>query len=88
MNILLLDDIALINDIIELDETLDDEEDRLNDEAAWEWLEKDDDYDEEFENAWDDRCDLENAVIDKTEMPVEKVKSLSNEELEKIINTL
>ena len=88
MNILLLDDIALINYIIELDETLDDEEDRLNDEAAWEWFEEDDDYDEEFEDAWNYRCDLENAVIDKTEMPIEKVKSSSNEELEKIINTL
>lgn len=88
MNILLLDDIALMNDIIELDETLDDEEDRLNDEAAWEWFGEDNNYDEEYDDAWNDRCDLENTVIDKTEMPIEKVKSLSNEELEKIINTL
>ena len=89
MNVLLLDNIALMHDIIFLDDTLDDEEDRINDEAAWEWFEEDDDDDYSFEQeAYEQRSALEAVVIGKTDIPVERVIKMSDKELNELVDKL
>lgn len=87
MNVLLLDNVALMYDIVFLDDTLDDEEDRINDEAAWEWFEEDDDYDFDQE-AYGQRSALEAVVIGKTDIPVERVIKMSDKELNELVDKL
>lgn len=87
MNVLLLDNVALMYDIVFLDDTLDDEEDRINDEAAWEWFEEDDDYDFDQE-AYEQRSALEAVVIGKTDIPVERVIKMSDKELNELVDKL
>ena len=89
MNVLLLDNVALIYDIIFLDDTLDDEEDRINDETAWEWFEEDDDDDYSFEQeAYGQRSALEAVVISKTDIPVKRVIKMSDKELNELVDKL
>lgn len=89
MNVLLLDNVALMYDIIELDDTLDDEEDRINDEAAWEWFADDDDDDYNFDQiAYEERSALEAVVIGKTDIPVERVIKMSDKELNELVDKL
>ena len=89
MNVLLLDNVALMYDIVELDDTLDDEEDRINDEAAWEWFADDDDDDYNFDQeAYAERSALEAVVIGKTDIPVERVIKMSDKELNELVDKL
>lgn len=45
-------------------------------------------YDREFEEMWVDRCNMEDVVILGTEIPIDKVRAMSDEELQKIIDKL
>ena len=45
-------------------------------------------YDAEFEEEWNARCNLEDAVISITTIPIDIVRAMSDEELQKIIENL
>lgn len=45
-------------------------------------------YDAESEEEWNARCNLEDAVISMTTIPIDAVKAMSDEELQKIIDNL
>ena len=45
-------------------------------------------YDAEFEEEWNARCNLEDAVISITTIPIDIVRAMSDEELQKIIDNL
>lgn len=45
-------------------------------------------YNAEFEEEWNARCNLEDAVMSITTIPIDVVKAMSDEELQKIIDNL
>lgn len=42
----------------------------------------------EFEEEWENRSNMENAVISMTTIPIDKVRAMSDKELQKIIDNL
>lgn len=42
----------------------------------------------EFEEEWENRSNMENVVISMTTIPIDKVRAMSDEELQKIIDNL
>ena len=45
-------------------------------------------HDAEFEEEWNARCNMEDAVISRSEIPIDEVRAMSDEELQKIIDNL
>ena len=45
-------------------------------------------HDAEFEEEWNARCNMEDAVISMTTIPIDEVRAMSDEELQKIIDNL
>lgn len=43
-------------------------------------------YNAEFEEEWNARCNLEDAVMSITNIPIDEVKAMSDEELQKIVD--
>lgn len=43
-------------------------------------------YNAEFEKEWNARCNLEDAVMSITNIPIDEVKAMSDEELQKIVD--
>lgn len=52
------------------------------------YAEEAEEYDPEYEEEWNARCNMEDAVILRTEIPIDKVRAMSDEELQKIIDKL
>ena len=88
-NFMLIEDPVIRFDVEYIDDTLDDIFDEILDEEAWNTYNDDDnDYDPEFEEAWQERSNLEDVVIMKTDIPIEKVRDMSYEELNNILDKL
>lgn len=45
-------------------------------------------YNAEYEEEWNARCNMEDAVINMTTIPIDEVRAMSDEELQKIIDNL
>ena len=45
-------------------------------------------HDAEFEEEWNARCNMEDAIISRLEIPIDEVRAMSDEELQKIIDNL
>lgn len=88
MNVLLIEDPYVAITVNQLDDKLDYILEEILEKEAWSIFDNDEDYDPEFEETWVDRCNMEDAVISKTEIPIDKVKTMSNKELEKILDKL
>nr|DAM74636.1 MAG TPA: hypothetical protein [Crassvirales sp.] len=87
-NFFLIEDPITRFDVEYIDDTLDDISDEIADEEAWKSFDDLEKVDPEFEEAWQERSNLENIVIMKTDIPIEKVRDMSDEELENILNKL
>ena len=87
MNVLLIEDPYVAAIINKLDDELDYIEEILEKEAYWSIFD-DEDYDPEFEEEWENRSNMENVVISMTTIPIDKVRAMSDEELQKIIDNL
>lgn len=88
-NFMLIEDPVIRFDVEYIDDTLDDIFNEILDEEAWNTYNDDDnDYDPEFEEAWQERSNLEDIVIMKTDIPIEKVRDMSDEELNNILDKL
>ena len=89
-NFMLIEDPVIRFDVEYIDDTLDDIFNEILDEEAWEVYNDDDDndYDPEFEEAWQQRSRLEDVVIMKTDIPIEKIRDMSDEELNNILDKL
>lgn len=87
MNVLLIEDPYVVAIINKLDDELDYIEEILEKEAYWSIFD-DEDYDPEFEEEWENRSNMENVVISMTTIPTDKVREMSDEELQKIIDNL
>lgn len=86
MNVLLIEDPYVARIINKLDDELDYILEILEKEALS--IFNDEDYDPEFEEEWENRSNMENVVISMTTMPIDKVRAMSDEELQKIIDSL
>lgn len=88
-NFILIEDHIIRFDVEYIDDTLDDIFNEILDEEAWNTYDDDDnDYDPEFEEAWQERSNLEDIIIMKTDIPIEKVRDMSDEELNNILDKL
>ena len=87
MNVLLIEDPYVAAIINKLDDELDYIEEILEKEAYWSIFD-DEDYDPEFEEEWENRSNMENAVISMTAIPIDEVRKMSDKELQKIIDNL
>ena len=87
MNVLLIEDPYVATIINKLDDELDYIEEILEKEAYWSIFD-DEDYDPEFEEEWENRSNMENVVISMTTIPIDEVREMSDEELQKIIDNL
>ena len=87
MNVLLIKDPYVAAIINKLDDELDYIEEILEKEAYWSIFD-DEDYDPEFEEEWENRSNMENIVINMTNIPIDTVKAMSEEELQIIIDNL
>lgn len=87
MNVLLIEDPYVAAIINKLDDELDYIEEILEKEAYWSIFD-DEDYEPEFEEEWENRSNMENVVISMTTIPTDKVREMSDEELQKIIDNL
>lgn len=88
-NFMLIEDPVIRFDVEYIDDTLDDIFNEILDEEDWNTYNDDDnDYDPEFEEAWQERSNLEDIVIMKTDIPIEKVRDMSDEELNNILDKL
>ena len=86
MNVLLIKDPYVAKIINKLDDELDYILEILEKEALS--IFNDEDYDPEFEEEWENRSNMENVVISMTTIPIDKVRAMSDEELQKIIDNL
>lgn len=87
-NFFLIEDPITRFDVEYIDDTLDDISNEIADEEAWNSFDDLEEVDPEFEEAWQERNNLENIVIMKTDIPVEKVRDMSDEELDNILTKL
>lgn len=87
MNVLLIEDPYVATIINKLDDELDYIEEILEKETYWSIFD-DEDYDPEFEEEWENRSNMENVIIDMTAIPIDEVRKMSDEELQKIIDNL
>lgn len=88
MNVLLIEDPYVAIDVNQLDDKLDHILEEILEKEAWFIFDNDEDYDPEFEEEWENRSNMENVVIDMTTIPIDEVKAMSDEELQKIIDNL
>ena len=87
MNVLLIEDTYVAAIINQLDDELDYILEEILEKEAWSIF-NDEDYDPEFEEEWENRSNMENVVISMTTIPIDKVRKMSDEELQKIIDNL
>ena len=87
MNVLLIEDPYVAAIINKLDDELDYIEEILEKEAYWSIFD-DEDYDPEFKEEWENRSNMEDVVISMTTIPIDEVRAMSDEELQKIIDNL
>lgn len=88
MNVLLIEDPYVAIDVNQLDDKLDCIIEEILEEEAWSIFDNNEDYDPEFEEEWENRSNMEDVVISMTTIPIDTVKTMSNEELQKIIDNL
>lgn len=88
MNVLLIEDPYVAAIVDQLDNKLDCILEEILEEEAWSIFDNDEDYDPEFEEEWENRSNMENVVISMTTIPIDAVKAMSDEELQKIIDNL
>lgn len=88
MNVLLIEDPYVATDVNQLDDKLDHILEEILEKEAWSIFDNDEDYDPEFEEEWENRSNMEDAVISMTTIPIDTVKAMSDEELQKIIDSL
>lgn len=88
MNVLLIEDPYVAIDVNQLDNKLDCILEEILEKEAWSIFDNDEDYDPEFEEEWENRSNMENVVISMTTIPIDAVKAMSDEELQKIIDSL
>ena len=88
MNVLLIEDPYVVAIVDQLDDELDAILEEILEKEAWSIFENDEDYDPEFEEEWENRSNMENVVISMTTIPIDKVRAMSDEELQKIIDNL
>ena len=87
MNVLLIEDPYVAIDVNQLDDKLDYILEEILEKEAWSIFDYED-YDPEFEEEWENRSNMENVVISMTTIPIDKVRTMSDEELQKIIDNL
>lgn len=87
MNVLLIKDPYVVAIVDQLDDELDTILEEILEKEAWSIF-GNEDYDPEFEEEWENRSNMENVVISMTTMPIDKVRAMSDEELQKIIDNL
>lgn len=87
MNVLLIEDPYVVAIINQLDDELDYILEEILEKEAWSIFD-DEDYDPEFEEEWENRSNMEDVVINMTTIPIDKVRAMSDEELQKIIDNL
>lgn len=88
MNVLLIEDPYVAIDVNQLDDKLDCILEEILEKEAWSIFDNDEDYDPEFEEEWENRSNMENVVISMTTIPIDAVKAMSDEELQKMIDSL
>lgn len=88
MNVLLIEDPYVATDVNQLDDKLDCILEEILEKEAWSIFDNDEDYDPEFEEEWENRSNMEDVVISMTTIPIDTVKAMSDEELQKIIDNL
>lgn len=76
-NFMLIEDPVTRYDVEYIDDTLDDISIEIVYEEAWNIFDD-----------WQERSNLENIVIMKTDIPIEKVRDMSDEELNNILDKL
>ena len=87
MNVLLIEDPHVVAIVNQLDDELDTILEEILEKEAWSIFD-DEDYDPEFEEEWENRSNMENVVISMTAIPIDEVRKMSDEELQKIIDNL
>ena len=87
MNVLLIEDPYIVAIVDQLDDELDYSLEEILEKEAWSIFD-DEDYDPEFEEEWENRSNMEDVVISMTAIPINEVKAMSDEELQKIIDNL
>ena len=87
MNVLLIEDPYVAAIINQLDDELDYILEEILEKEAWSIF-NDKDYDPEFEEEWENRSNMEDVVISITAIPIDEVRKMSDEELQKIIDNL
>lgn len=90
-NFFLIEDPITRLDVEYIDDTLDSISDEIADKEAWNSFDDMDDWQEpdpEFEEAWQERSNLEDIVIMKTDISIEKVRDMSDEELNNVLNRI
>ena len=87
MNVLLIKDPYVAINVNQLDDELDYILEEILEKEAWSIF-SDEDYDPEFEEEWENRSNMENVVISMTTIPIDVVRAMSDEELQKIIDNL
>ena len=70
-----------------MDDKLDHILEEILEKEAWSIFD-DKDYNPEFEEEWENRSNMEDAVISMTTIPIDKVRAMSDKELQKIIDNL
>lgn len=88
MNVLLIEDPYVATDVNQLDDKLDCILEEILEKEAWSIFDNDEDYDPEFEEEWENRSNMEDVVISMTTIPIDTIKAMSDEELQKIIDSL
>lgn len=88
MNVLLIEDPYVAIDVNQLDDKLNHILEEILEKEAWSIFDNDEDYNPEFEEKWENRSNMEDVVISMTTIPIDAVKAMSDEELQKIIDNL
>lgn len=88
MNVLLIEDPYVATDVNQLDDKLDCILEEILEKEAWSIFDNDKDYDPEFEEEWENRSNMEDIVISMTTIPIDTIKAMSDEKLQKIIDSL
>lgn len=87
MNVLLIEDPYVVAIVDQLDDELDTILEEILEKEAWSIF-NDKDYNPEFEEEWENRSNMEDVVISMTAIPIDKIRAMSDEELQKIIDNL
>lgn len=87
-NFMLIEDPIIRLDVEYIDDTLDSISDEIANKEAYNSFDDWQELDPEFEESWQQRTNLENVVIMKTDIPIEKVRGMSDEELNNILYKL